>query len=445
MNPFTLPLDAQQRTLEMTTEAVETTRVAPDRVETLADVEVGGTPSDVVYEENKLKLRRYRPESVGAEREHEVPILVVYALINRPYILDLQPDRSVVRRLLEGGFEVYLIDWGEPSQLDTTLSLDDYVNRYLANCADEVCERAGVDAVHLLGYCMGGTMSAMYAALHRERVRTLGLLAAGLCFAGDGGVLELWGDGEHFDPAAVTDAYGNVPAEFLDVGFALMDPVSNYVTKYVDLYENLDDEEFVENFARMERWLSDGIDVAGAAYREFLAEVYQANALYEGDLELGGERVDLDALDMPVLQVVGEYDHLIPPGASLPFNDAVSSDDVTTMELPTGHIGLSVSSRSHSELWPDVAAWYAERSPGTDAAVAVSVEEPAGGGPTDATDAADLTAVRGVGPAYAERLAAAGVVTVAALADADPVALAGETDIPEGRLREIVAAAGDVA
>ena len=441
--PFAAPLAAQERALELATETVERAGIARDRTETLATVEVGTTENDVVYEENKLKLRRYRPAAVGAERTEDRPILLVYALINKPYILDLQPDRSVIRRLLEAGFEVYMIDWGEPSQLDASLTLADYVDRYIDNCADEVCDRAEVEGVHLLGYCMGGTMSAMYAALHPEKVHTLGLMAAGLCFAGTGGVLEVWGDEEFYDPADVSETFGNVPAEFLDVGFALMDPVNNYVTKYVNLYENLDDEEFVENFARMERWLSDGIDVAGEAYREFLEEVYQSNALYEGDLELDGEHVDLDEIDVPILQIVGEYDHLIPPEASTAFNDAVPSDDVTTFAFETGHIGLSVSSRSHDELWPDVAEWYADRSGEHETETAIPVGEPED--TEDTADAGDeyLTSVTGVGPTYAERLRAAGVETIADLAAADPDEIAAETDIPRGRLHDIVDAAVD--
>ncbi|MFB6168529.1 MAG: class III poly(R)-hydroxyalkanoic acid synthase subunit PhaC [Haloferacaceae archaeon] len=470
MNPFTYPLEAQRRAVEAATQATDRAAAVPDANARVEAVEVGETPSDVIYGENKLELHRYTPESIGEERTQDVPILIVYALINRPYILDLQPDRSVIRRLLESGFEVYMIDWGEPSQLDTSLTLEDYVCRYVDNCVDEVRADADVDDVHVLGYCMGGTMSVMYAALYPEKVRTLGLMAAGLCFAGTGGILERWGDEEFYDPADVTDAFGNVPAEFLDIGFELMDPVNNYVRKYLNLYENLDDEEFVENFARMEKWLADGIDVAGAAYTQFLEEVYQQNALYENELTLGDRHVDLEAIEMPVLQIVGEYDHLVPPEASKPFNDRVPSSDVTSMEFATGHIGLSVSSSSHADLWPAVADWYAERSggetvevtepgdgseadeteatdveDGTDVEVDTTLPDEDGGAGTDADESADpdIADVAGVGPAYAERLRNAGVESVADLAAADPVVLAGEVDIPEGRLRDIVAAAGD--
>jgi polyhydroxyalkanoate synthase len=455
MNPFTAPFEAQRKMLESWTEAVETADAAPDGLERMASVEVGQTPSEVVYEENKLKLLRYDAEAAGIDPEetHDVPILVVYALINRPYILDLQPDRSVVRRLLEAGFDVYLIDWGEPSYLDQSLTLDDYVNRYVDNCVDVVADRAGVDAINLLGYCMGGTMSVMYASLHPEKVRNLGLMAAGLCFAGTGGILEEWGDDEYYSPRDVTGAFGNVPAEFLDVGFALMDPVNNYVAKYTTLYDNLDDEDFVQNFARMERWLSDGIDLAGSTYVQFLEDVYQENKLYRNELELDGKHVDLGEITMPVLQVIGQYDHLIPPEASRPFNDQVPSDDATIMEESTGHIGLSVSSKSHANLWPNVAEWFAERSVlDADDAVDIEIDGPddehaddAAEADTDADEAAgdsddfddtDLDQVRGVGPAYAERLREAGVGTVSELAAADAETLADRVDVAPSRIAD---------
>ncbi|AZH25256.1 class III poly(R)-hydroxyalkanoic acid synthase subunit PhaC [Haloplanus aerogenes] len=452
MNPFTFPLDAQRNLWERAADDAASVGAIPDGLETMSEVEVGQTPSEVVYEENKLELHHYEP-LVPEEERHDVPILFVYALINRPYILDLQSDRSVIRRMLEAGFDVYMIDWGEPSDLDTALSLHDYVNRYIDNCVDVVRERSGQDSINIMGYCMGGTMSVMYAALHPEKVRNLGLMAAGLCFDGTGGILEMWGDEEFFSPGAITETFGNVPAEFLDVGFALMDPVHNYVTKYGNLYDNIDDEDFVENFARMERWLNDPIDVAGTAYRQFLEDVYQENKLYRGELELNGERVDLDNITMPVIQVIGEYDHLIPPEASKPFNEVVASDDTEIMEYSTGHIGLSVSRSTHENLWPAVAEWFAERS--NSEAVEVPVEDPedeSEDGPdaavvedveTTEADVAgtDLQELDGIGPAYASRLEAAGILSVEDLAEAEPAVVAAETDIDESRIRRWARAA----
>jgi polyhydroxyalkanoate synthase len=416
-NPLAATLDAQTRTIEECTEATRKARLLSERAVEMADVEVGTTPAEVVYEENKLELLHYEPRT---EDQHDTPLLVVWSLINRPYILDLQPDRSVVRRLLEAGHDVYMIDWNEPSRLDQHLGMNDYVSRYIANCVDVVRDRSGQEAINVLGYCIGGALTAMYTALNPEKVNALGQIAGTLCFRESGGVLELWGHDAYFDPEGVVDVSGNVPADLLADMFAMMDPVDNYFTKYITLYENLDDEAFVENFARMERWLEEGIDVAGTTYVEFMERIYQDNRLYRNVLELDGERVDVGNIDMPVLQVVGEYDDLVPPTASKPFNDVVGSDDTHVIEFPTGHIGISVSSRSHDEYWPRVAAWFAERS-GT------------GGDGTEVDRPADVETVDGVGPTYAERLRAAGIETVADLAASDAARVAEVAETSESR------------
>jgi polyhydroxyalkanoate synthase len=357
--PIEMALSARASALETATEAVRRAALVPTRLEEATSVDVGGTESEVVYSENKLELLRY--ESL-TPNQHRVPILVVYALINRPYILDLQPDRSIVRRLLEAGHDVYLVDWHEPSRLDRHLGLRDYVDRYLDNCVDEVRERSGQDAINLLGYCMGGTMSAIYAARRPEKVNALALLATGLYFEETGGVLELWGGEDRYDPRAVADALGNVPGEFLAAGFDLMDPVANGVTKYAHLFDRLENVDFVENFGRMERWLADGVDVAGEVYAEFVEEIYQENRLYENELTIDGEPVDVANIDMPLLQIVGERDTLVPPAASKPFNDVVGSDEASIIEYPSGHVGLAMSNGAHRDLWPEVAEWFLEHS-----------------------------------------------------------------------------------
>jgi len=358
-NPLAASLDASSATLEELTEATRKGQVLPERLGEMATVDVGQTPAEVVYEENKLELLHY---GARTEAQHDVPMLVVWSLINRPYILDLQPDRSVVRRLLEGGHDVYMIRWNEPSRLDQHLGMADYVDRYIANCVDAVREDSGTEAVNLVGYCIGGALTAMYAARNPEKANTLGQIAGTLCFEGEGGVLELWGNDAYFDPESIVAVGGNVPADLLAEMFELMDPVQNKVTKYVSLYERLEDEAFVANFARMERWLDEGVDVAGRTYVEFMESVYQDNRLVRNELELDGEAVDVGNIDMPVLQIVGEYDDLVPAAASIPFNDAVGSDETDVIEFPTGHIGISVSSSAHEEYWPRVAAWFAEHS-----------------------------------------------------------------------------------
>jgi polyhydroxyalkanoate synthase len=468
-NLLSAALDAQTEALETLGDATKKASIAPERALEIETIDVGQTPSEVVYEENKLELLHYESRT---EEQNEVPILVVYALINQPYILDLQPDRSVIRHLLDAGHDVYMIDWNEPSRLDQHLSLHDYVNRYIENCVDVVCDRSGQEKINLLGYCMGGTMSTIYSALNPEKVNALGLMAAGLCFDRTGGTLEDWGSAEYYDPQDVVDTYGNVPASMLDDGFALMDPVDNYVTKYITLYENLDSDAFVQNFSRMERWLDEGIDLAGQAYVEFLEKIYQNNELYRNVLEINGENVDIDNVDMPMLQILGEYDHLIPPEASKPFNEVVGSDDVTTIEYPTGHIGMSVSSSTHEDVWPQVADWFWEKSESNDetetaetdvaeiqeqAAQHVAEDDPTledesaeevveGDEAVAAEDEPEVDiedetvetvdTVTGIGPTYAERLQAEGIETVVDLAEADPETVADIAQTSQSRVKD---------
>lgn len=322
------------------------------------DVEVGVTPHEVIFTENKLRLLHYHPT---AEKSSPVPLIMIFALVNRPYILDLKPGRSVVEVLLNKGLDVYLIDWGAPGDEDKGLGLDHYINRYIKQVVKKVKKHSGSDTVSVLGYCMGGTMSAMYTAFYPEDIQNLVLMTAGIDFKVEG-TLNLWGDKPNFDVDKFIEAYGNVPPEFLQSGFLFMKPIQNLVSKYVNFYENVDNEAFVENFLAMEKWLNDNIPVAGEVFREFVKYLYQENQLAEGKLRINGKRVDLKEIKCSVLNLIAEHDHLVPPASSLVFNELISSKDKKTIVYPTGHIGLSVSSRSLKGLWPEVADWLIERS-----------------------------------------------------------------------------------
>jgi polyhydroxyalkanoate synthase len=322
------------------------------------EVKLGTTPHEVVFTENKLRLLHYHPVT---EKTCPVPLLMIFALVNRPYILDLKPGRSVVEVLLKKGIDVYLIDWGIPGDEDRYLDLNHYINRYIRKVVEKIKKISGSDKVSIMGYCMGGTMSAMYTALYPEDVKNLILMTAGIDFKVDG-ILNLWGDKPNFDVDKFVEAYGNVPPEFLQVGFLLIKPVQNLVSKYVSFYENIDNEQFVENFLAMEKWLNDNIPVPGEVFREFIKYCYQENLLVKNKLRINGRLVDLRKITCSVLNLIAEHDHLVPPASSIVFNDLISSQDKETIIYPTGHIGLSVSSKSLKELWPKVADWLIARS-----------------------------------------------------------------------------------
>jgi polyhydroxyalkanoate synthase len=328
-------------------------------VEIAREVKVATTPHDVVYEEDSLKLLHYR-------NEHSIdfaePVLVCFALVNRPYILDLQPDRSVIRQLLKRGFDVYLIDWGIPTAADRTLRLQDYVCGFLKNVAQFVLDHSDSSKLNLLGYCMGGTMSSMYTALYPEQIRNLILMAAPIDFSGNEGLLNLWTQEQYFDVDAFIDAFGNCPGSFLQSSFQLMKPVQNFVEKYNGFVEKMDDTAFLENFFAMERWGNDNIPVAGETFREFVKKLYQQNQLTRGEFKLGDSPVKLQNITCPLLTLTAEHDHLVPPNSTLAIKHYVSSKYIHNMSINAGHIGLAVSSKAHSQLWPDAAMWIADHS-----------------------------------------------------------------------------------
>ncbi|MGH7900878.1 MAG: class III poly(R)-hydroxyalkanoic acid synthase subunit PhaC [Thermodesulfobacteriota bacterium] len=334
------------------TKALDVTLINPP------EVKVGVTPHEVVFTENKLRLLHYYPTS---DKTHPVPLILIFALINRPYILDLKEGRSVVEVLINKGIDLYLIDWGSPGDEDNKLDLNHYINRYIHKVVQKVKKISGSKRVSIMGYCMGGTMSAMYTSLHQSEVKNLILMTAGIDFKA-GGTLKLWGDKGNFDVDKFVEAYGNVPPEFLQAGFLFMKPFQNLVSKYLNFYENIDDEKFVDNFLAMEKWLNDNIPVAGQVFREFVKYCYQDNLLVKNKLKVNGKLVDLKKINCSVLNLIAEHDHLVPPDSSKVFNDLISSKDKETIIYPTGHIGLSVSSKSLKNLWPRVAEWIIARS-----------------------------------------------------------------------------------
>jgi polyhydroxyalkanoate synthase len=332
------------------------------------DFSVGTTPSEIIYTEDKMKLIHYIP---AVEKPYPVPVLVVYALVNRYYILDLQPDKSVIKKLLDEGFDVYVIDWGYPSGVDRYLTIDDYVNGYINNAVDKIRERSGLDKITLLGVCQGGTFSVMYAALHPEKLKNLVALVAPVNFDTDKGILHLWA--KSLDVDKIVDYYGIVPGDFLNAGFLLTDPFRLMIDKYVGLFERIEcepgdkecelrNEDTVKNFLRMEKWIFDSPDQAGETFRQFMKDCYQKNLLIKNEMKLNGTKINLKNITMPLLNVMAEFDHLVPNDASKPLTEAVSSSDKETLVFPTGHIGIFVGSKSQKEVCPKIAEWLRPRS-----------------------------------------------------------------------------------
>ena len=324
----------------------------------IEEVDVDTTPKTLVYEEDKMKVLHYHPM---VERPHPLPILIAYALVNRQYMMDLQTDRSLIRNMLRMGMDLYIIDWGYPSKMDRYLTMEDYIEGYLDHAVDAVRAHSGQDRINLLGVCQGGTFSAIYTALHQDKIQNLICMVTPIDFHVQDGLLNVWA--QPIDVDAVVDAFGVVPGDLLNIGFLMLKPFQLMVDKYVGLLENLDNRDVVENFLRMEKWIFDSPDQAGETYRQFLKELYQGNKLVKGELEIGGRRVDLKNITCPVLNIFGEKDHLVPPSSSRPLTELVGSKDTAILSFPVGHIGIYVSSRSQREIAPKLVQWVKEHGP----------------------------------------------------------------------------------
>lgn len=353
--PFFPPLDPARIAAEVADFQQRLERGWP-LLRTLGETGYEATAREVVYTEDKLTVYRFR----GAiEPTAKTPILICYALVNTPWMLDLQADRSLVRRLLDLGEDVYLIDWGYPGRADRWLTLDDYIEGYLDRCVDVVRRRHGLDAINLLGVCQGGVFSLCYTALHGDKVRNLLTMVTPVDFHTPGNMLSNWI--RHVDVDRFVDAYGNVPADLINACYLMLKPVRLNQHKYVALVDMLDNREQMQNFLRMEKWIFDSPDQAGEAFRQFIKDFYQGNKLILGEVELGGRRVDLGQIACPVLNVFAEHDHLVPPAASSALQAYVGSDDYQQLAFRGGHIGIYVSGRAQREVPAAIHTWLAER------------------------------------------------------------------------------------
>ncbi|RMF04181.1 MAG: class III poly(R)-hydroxyalkanoic acid synthase subunit PhaC [Chloroflexi bacterium] len=362
MNPFPVqisPEQAAQELLDYNTKVVQGLQALNNLTED--EIQVGCSEKEEVYREDKLVLYRFKSL---VEQPFETPLLIVYALVNRPYMADLQENRSLIRNLLKLGLDVYLIDWGYPGREDRWLTLDDYINGYIDNCVDEVCRRHGLEHINLLGICQGGVFSMCYTALHPEKIKNLVTMVAPVDFHVDGSLLNTWTCGtgpRQMEPDLMVEALGNIPGDFMNFGFLMLKPFQLNLQKYAALANIMHDEAKLTNFLRMEKWIFDSPDQAGEAWRDFIKQFYQGNKLVKGEVQIGGQTVNLKNITQPVLNVYAEQDHLVPPASSMALEDLVGSNDYTAQSFPTGHIGMYVSGKVQRDLPPTIADWLKER------------------------------------------------------------------------------------
>ncbi len=317
------------------------------------EVKPGFCKYDVMIEDWLFKLVRFR-----SEPKLKVPVIVSYAFINRPYILDLHERVSVIKKMLEAGLDVWLVDWGYPKRADRYLHLSDYVD-FIDRSVKFVKDETGVEAVTLHGYCLGSTLSVIYSATHPENVKNLVLQAPPINFH-TSNTLAVWA--RSIEPERIVRALGNATGDLLNLSFLLVDPIRLIVGKYQGLLDNIHNEKFVRDFLYMDYWIFDSPAIPGGVYVEYIRRWYKNNEVLNGRFTYRGKKVKIENITMPVLVLVAENDHITPPDAVREFFDRIPSKDKKMLLSDKGHIGLTVSGKSHREMWPEAIRWVVERS-----------------------------------------------------------------------------------
>jgi poly[(R)-3-hydroxyalkanoate] polymerase subunit PhaC len=347
------------------------------RLRLARDVQVGCSARRAVWSRHTTTLYEYLPleDAPGAAgqaprrgagrsnaRHTGRPLLICFALVNRPYILDLQPDSSLVRRLLGAGFNVYLVDWGDPGDGDRLRELNDYLEEGLGGCVRHILAAHRIDALDLLGVCQGGLFSLCYTALHPGQIANLVTLTTAVDYQTPDDLLSKWV--REIDTALLART-GNLPGELLNALFLSLMPFRLMQQKYVRLLTGRPDQRAVEAFVRMERWIFDSPPQAAVALTQFVRWLYQENRLMRGTLELGGRVVDLKSIRQPLLNLYAKADHLVPPAACAVMSRYVGSTDYTACAIDTGHIGMYVSRKAREEIPERIISWLEAHSPRT--------------------------------------------------------------------------------
>ncbi len=339
---------------------------------TRAKPKMGQTPADVAWEENKWRLLHYRPRPEGLA--HQTPVLMVPSLINRHYVLDLMPGKSLAEYLVARGHDVWCVDWGTPGDEDRFVTFDDVVDRALGRALSKATVDAPDHQAHVLGYCMGGTLAAIHGAVHQEHIASLVALAAPVAFH-DESLLSVWTNLKGFDVDVLVDALGTVPWQLLQSAFHLLRPTLA-LSKAVTLLDRAWNDEFLDGFLALETWGNDNVALPGEFYRRYISGLYRDDGLLTGRFTLSGRPVRLSDIRFPTLAVTFEHDNIVPAESGRVLLDLISSRDKEHLHLAGGHVGAVVSKHAGKTLWPKLDEFFSKHDRRVAEAKPVQPKEP---------------------------------------------------------------------
>lgn len=309
----------------------------------------------LVYQHDKVKLYHYHSK---VKKAKSTPLLVVFATVNRPEILDLIPEHSFIGGLLKNGMDVYLLDWGYPDINDKTISMSDYVTEYLHHCVAFIIESSKQQKINLLGICQGGILCLCYAILFQQ-IKNLILISSPVDFHTNDNVI-----GKIFrqlDVDTLINLTGNISGLWLTHFFISLRPFELIGKKYLRFIDHLDDREWTDRFLQVEKWLYDAPDQTGTSFTELIKNFYQQNKLIKGEIYIDGRRIDLHDLTIPILNIMASEDEIVPVSATQVLKKYAGSQDYTEKFFPSGHIGIYISDKVGNSMGKAISAWLNQR------------------------------------------------------------------------------------
>lgn len=319
---------------------------------------LGATPKDTIVSQGPWRLYHYHPR---VDEVYRVPVVLVMATTNRGYIFDMVPGQSLVEFLLDRGYDVYMIDWEAPRPEDRGLTLANYVLDFVGGSIERVKADSGEPEVSLLGYCMGGVLSLLWAALQQGAgPANLAVFTTPVNFKAMT-TFQAWSDERYFDVDRLVDTLGLAPADMLYAAFDMLRP-GGRIAGNVRLMDKMWDDEFVKAHRMFDRWSSDVLPLAGEYFRETTKKLVWENALMEGTMTVAGRSIGLTAITCPFLHVTAEHDHIVTTEASAPLIDMIGPTTKEQVVLKGGHVSLVGGPNAVKRLWPKLDQWLAEKS-----------------------------------------------------------------------------------
>lgn len=321
-------------------------------------VHVGAMEKEVVYRDGTAMLYRYLPVE---DEIYRIPLMIVTPPSNKGYIFDLASGQSFVEFMLQRGYDVYILDWNSPRKDEASLDIADYVDRFIAGSIAKICEITGEEEVTLGGYCMGGVLALIYAALNSPGpVKNFVSFATPVDFT-HMHLFQAWANKDHFDVDELVEELGLIPPELMLGAFDLARP-ANRTAGQINLWTNMWSEDFVKSYRMFDRWAAETLPVPGAYFRTQIKELMWKNALPAGELQIGGRTVDLGRITAPILNIVAMHDHIVSHEATQPLMTQTGSSDRKEIVSKGGHVSLVAGPAALRRLWPLIDDWLAERS-----------------------------------------------------------------------------------